>query len=256
LQAARALVAVTRSTDATLQNQRSTPTERASALLALGKAWEAKNEVDPGRVGIVYIPLRAEAQEAYEAAVAAAPGSAAAGSAAWRLIAFTEPYEWEGNWEARAEWNITEYGAFRDRYPSHELVGEALFRIATARWAQAGYPEAYHYIFAPDLDALRTRERALGAWFDIPFSGVGVGGPVVPQHPDQTATALTLFREVVAKYSATESAAMAQYYVAVILDYCLGQPAPARREYEAFMRKYPKTEPYVGKARERLRISK
>jgi tetratricopeptide (TPR) repeat protein len=256
LVAARRLVAVTRSTEATLQAQRSTPIQRASAWLALGRAWEAKNEVDPGRVGIVYIPDQTEARQAYEAAIAAAPGSASAGSAAWRLIAFSEPYEWEGMWEDQSAWNITEYGAFRDRYPSHELGGEALFKIATARWVQAGYTEVYRYFSAPDLDAYNGRKRQLDAWFDTTGFGGGTGGGVVPQHPEQTATALKLFREVVAKYPATESAAMAQYYIAVILDYCLGQGESARPEYEAFIRKYPKAEPYVGKARERLRISK
>ena len=47
---------------------------------------------------------------------------------------------------------------------------------------------------------------------------------------------------------------MAQYYVAVILDYCLGQREAARSEYETFIRKYPKHEPFVTKARERLRM--
>ena len=84
--------------------------------------------------------------------------------AAWRLIAFTEPYEWEGDWEAQTNWNVREYGAFREQYPSHVLAGEAMFRIG------------------------------------------------------------------------------AQYYV---LDYCLGQREAARPEYETFIRKYPKTEPYV-----------
>ena len=252
LQAARSLVTVMRSTDATLKNQQSTPAQRASAWLALGRAWEAKNEVDPGRVGIVNIPLRTEAQQAYETAVALAPESAPAGSAAWRLIAFTEPYEWEGDWEAASAWNIKEYSAFRDRYPAHALVGEALFRIATARWVQAGYPEVYHYIFAPDREAFIARQRTLDVWFD--GGGFGGGnGNVVPQHPEQTAGALKLFREVVAKYPATESAAMAQYYVAVILDYCLGDRDAARPEYETFIRKYPKVEPFVTKAKARLR---
>jgi tetratricopeptide (TPR) repeat protein len=252
LQAARALVATQRSTEAALQNPRSTPLRRASAWLALGRAWEAKNEVDPGRVGIAF-PLRTEAQQAYEAAIALAPGSAPAGSAAFRLIAFTEPYEWEGDWEAQSGWNITEYSAFRDRYPSHELGGEALFRIATARWVQAGYTEVYRYTFAPDRQAFDARLRALDAWFNVAGFGGGTGGVAVPQHPEQTATALKLFREVVAKYPATESAAMAQYYVAVILDYCLGQRDAARPEYETFIRKYPKAEPFVTKAKARLR---
>jgi TolA-binding protein len=46
---------------------------------------------------------------------------------------------------------------------------------------------------------------------------------------------------------------MAQYYVAVILDYCLGQREAARPEYETFIRKYPKAEPWVAKAKARLR---
>lgn len=254
LRAARTLVAVARSTDAMLKNPRSTPVQRAAAMLALGRAWEAKNEVDPGRVGIVYIPDQTEARKAYEAAIAEAPGSAAAGSAAWRLIAFSEPYEWEGDWEAQVAWNLTEYGAFRERYPTHELGGEALFRIATARWVQAGYTEAYHYFFAPDREAFDARKRQLDAWFDTSGFGGGTGGPAMPQHPEQTATALKLFREVVARYPTTESAAMAQYYVAVILDYCLGQREAARPEYETFIRKYPKHEPFVTKARERLRM--
>jgi hypothetical protein len=27
-----------------------------------------------------------------------------AGKAAWRLIDFSQPYEWEGDWQGRAEW--------------------------------------------------------------------------------------------------------------------------------------------------------
>jgi tetratricopeptide (TPR) repeat protein len=253
LQAARALVTTQRSTNVTLQNPRSTPLQRASAWLALGRAWETKNEVDPGRVGIAYIPLRTEAQQAYEAAVAIAPGSASAGFAAWRLIAFSEPYEWEGDWEAQSAWNITEYSTFRDRYPTHELAGEALFRIALAKWVQAGYTEVYHYFDAPNREAYEARRLALAVWFDTSGFGGGIGGTGLPQHPEQTSEPLKLFRQVVAEYPATESAAMAQYYVAVILDYCLGQIAAARPEYETFIRKHPKAEPWVTKARARIR---
>jgi hypothetical protein len=111
----------------------------------------------------------------------------------------------------------------------------------------------YHYFDAPNREAYEARRLALAVWFDTSGFGGGIGGTGLPQHPEQTSEPLKLFRQVVAEYPATESAAMAQYYVAVILDYCLGQIAAARPEYETFIRKHPKAEPWVTKARARIR---
>ena len=79
----------------------------------------------------------------------AAPGSAPAGHAAWRLIPMSAPYEWEGDWQGQAAWTIEKYGGFLESYPGHDLTGDARFQIAMAQWVQAGFPEVYSLIFTP-----------------------------------------------------------------------------------------------------------
>jgi len=245
--ATRTFLAVRQRTENTIATATSAP-QKAAAWYELGRAWETKEAIDPAQ------PTEgrrdtSEARRCYEAVVQLAPGSAVAGTAAWRLIEFSEPYEWEGHWDAEAAWSLGRFGAFAAAYPSHELTGDALFKIAQATWAKAGFPEVYGYVFTPGDWNARLKE--LSPWFDT--GGFGGGrGEFVPQHPDQTRAAQKLFQDIVDKYPRSKSAAMAAYYVAVIDDYCLKDGRRSLTEYERFVRAYGDTKIFADKARERV----
>ena len=230
-----------------------TPIQVATAWHGLGQAWEDKNRVDPSRTHLGGMIIdNSDARRCYKTAVDAAPGSPPAGHAAWRLIALSEPYEWEGNWQSQAAWSFESYATFLADYPRHELAPEARFNIAVATWVKAGYPEVYGDLFVPGgWDMWKSRLVFLDQWFDTKRIGGGVGEPATPQ-PEQAARAQQMFRDIVATSPTAKSASMAQYYVAVIFDYCLSRPDEALPEYETFIREYPKADPFVEKARNRL----
>jgi tetratricopeptide (TPR) repeat protein len=231
-----------------------TPLQRAGASLAIGRAWEAKNAADPGRTSEGFRRDQSDARAHYDAAIATAPGTAPAGHAAWQLIPMSAPYEWEGDWQAQAAWTVEKYGAFLKSYPDHELAGEARFEIAMARWAQAGYPEVYRLILVPESPpwpAFKKRQAELDAWFEAAKFGGGHGATVA-QHVLQLPPVVDELRAIVADHPKTPSAPMAQYWIAVILDYGLDRPADARVEYQKFLKTSPKLEPYATKAQRRL----
>jgi tetratricopeptide (TPR) repeat protein len=243
--ALRALVARQALTTRVLNNPAATGVEKASAWYALGAEWEKKNEIDPG-FQETRVP-NDDPRRCYEAAVVAAPGSVVSGEAAWKLIAFSAPYEWEGDIEARTEWTLKHYGAFLQTYPGHARSGEALYQIATATWASGGYPEAYDYMFAPaGWSTLGPKRQQLEQWFDTRGFGGGVG-PLTNPKPEEA-------KEVVTKHPTSRAAPMAQYYAAVILDYCLSDRTRALFEFEAFLGKYPQIEPFATKARARVAV--
>jgi hypothetical protein len=186
------------------------------------------------------------------AQAAAASRNDDAGEAAWRRLTKGEPSEWEGDVESEAQWRIQGYGGFLERFPRHQRSGEALFKVAEATWARSGYPEAFHYIFTFDgWDAWKKKATYLEQWFDT--SGFGGGKIVGPdQDRKQAAAARDLFLQVLREYATSPSAPMAQYYAAVILDYCLDLRPQAVKEYEAFIRLRPDQTVWVGKARKRV----
>ena len=57
-------------------------TDVASAWYDLGQAWEEKDQIDPGRLGVADTIDIADARRSYEMAVTSAPGSDVAGKAA------------------------------------------------------------------------------------------------------------------------------------------------------------------------------
>jgi tetratricopeptide (TPR) repeat protein len=229
--------------------------EVAAAWYDLGQAWEEKDEIDPDRLGVAQTVDVSDARRCYEAAVTSAPGSDVAGKAAWRLIDFSHPYEWDGDWQGRADWMLEQYGVFVNTYPDHEYTGEALFKMGVATWVKAGYPELYHYIIVPEGfgTAWQAKKTALEQWFDT--GGFGGGkGELVAQHPEQTLDARRMFQDVVSRFPQTQSAAMAKFYIAVISDYCLKDTKAALSEYGDFVRQYPRATPYIDKAKQRIAL--
>src|SRR4029077_17213134 len=140
---------------------------------------------------------------------------------------FSKPYEVEGAYEGEADRWLVMYGDFLRKYPHHPLTGEATFIVAKARWIKAGYPELMGY------GQQGEDEKALEKWLDTS----GFGGPVErgERRPQETRVALRVFQELVRRYPKSESASMAQYYAAVILDWCLNDPVGAVREYQRFL---------------------
>ena len=249
--ATRKFLAIKTSADRTVAAAHTSALQKARAWYDLGQAWE---EADPHRLNLVGLIDTSEALRCYEMAVKAAPKSAAAGKAAWRLIDFSQPYEWEGDWQGKARWALEKYGSFMKTYPDHSLVGEALFKIAVATWVKAGYPELYGYIIEPDgWEAWKKRQTELEQWFDTKGFGGGRGDLVV-QHPELTPEARRRFQDVVSRYPKTASAALAKYYVAVIDDYCLKNTPSALRSYERFVHQNPNANPYVDKAKQRIAV--
>jgi hypothetical protein len=174
------------------------------------------------------------------------------GEAAWLRIVESEPSEREGDVEGEAQWRLEKYGNFLRQFPRHQRSGDALFKVAEATWARAGYPEAFHYIFAVDgWDAWKKKANYLDQWFQTDEFG---GGKVIGRKEDrkQAAAARELFLKVVKEYPSSFSAPMAQYYAAVILDRCLDAGVQAVKEYEVFIRQHPDQRVWVGKARQRI----
>ena len=247
----RALIDRQAATDRVVVDSAATAEQKARAWFGLAEEWERKNAVDPGRQE-TGVPSE-DPQRCYAAAIAAAPGTVLAGNAQWRLIALSAPYEWEGNVTGMAQWLTRKFGDFLSDYPSHPHAGEALFNVARARWAAAGYPEVFGYIFTPGgWPAWRARAAVLDAWFDTRGFGGGAGGPVLPVNRDETLRALAMFKDVVTRYPTSPAAAEAQYDAAVILDYCLNDKARAIVDFEAFLTLAPQLEPFATKARARL----
>jgi len=254
IDATRKFLAIKTSADRTVAAAHTSALQKARAWYDLGQAWEAKNEVDPGRLNSVGLTDASDAVHCYEMAIKAAPKSPAAGKAAWRLIDFSGYYEWEGDWQGKADWALEKYGSFIKTYPGHSLVGEALFMIAVATWVKAGYPELYGYIIEPDgWEAWTKRQNELEQWFDTKGFGGGRGDLVV-QHPELTPEARRQFRDVIIRYPKTRSAPLATYYMAVIDDYCLKNTQRALRAYERFVHQYPNANPYVDKAKQRIAV--
>jgi tetratricopeptide (TPR) repeat protein len=247
--ATRTFLAIRQRSENTIAAAAASRLQKATAWYELGRAWEEKEAVDAARPRDEGPTDHSEARRCYEAAVPLAPGSPVAGQAAWRLIDFSAPYEWEGQWEDRAKWSLEKFGGFVSAYPAHEFTSAALFAVAEATWVTAGYPEVYHYAITPgDWNA---RKRELSTWFDT--GGFGGGGGQLPlQHPDQTPTARQLFQDIVNKYPHDKCAPMAAYYVAVIDDYCLKDTKRALIEYERFLAAYPDTKVFAEKARLRV----
>ena len=116
--------------------------------------------------------------------------------------------------------------------------------VARATWIKAGYPELMSY-FQEGED-----ETDLSKWLDTS----GFGGPVerIKRRPLETRVALRMFRDVVREHPNSESASMAQYYSAVIIDWCLADPVAAVREYQRFLDRYTGPAVYVTNARARI----
>jgi hypothetical protein len=177
--------------------------------------------------------------------------SVRAGNEAWRRIQASAPYEWEGDVEGRAEWTLQNYGRFLEEHPRHPRAPEAMLSVATAIWARGGYPELFHYIFAPTWEEHNEKERYLSQWFDTRGFGGGLG-EAMKKEPEAAVRAREMFVALAEKYPASRSAVTARYYSAVILDYCLNDGPNAVAAYEAFIRKHPTAAPHVGKARARI----
>jgi hypothetical protein len=71
-------------------------------------------------------------------------------------------------------------------------------------------------------------------------------------HPQQTRKARLMFRNVVGKYPRSASAPMAQYYAAVISDFCLHERQTALTEYTAFLTKFRGDPAFVARAKKRI----
>ena len=258
LSALGALMGVQATVNRVRDDPAATPEAKASAWVDLGRAWEEKNRVDPGRTELEgMITVNSDATRCFEAAVTVSPGSRPAGFAADRLISLSEPYEWEGDYKAQATWMLEKYGTFLASFPTHELSGEAMFKMGIATWALAGYPELFRIIFISTEQrgsglwtALQDRSRELEQWFDMRGFGGGLGS--VTPVPSGAAKALAAFQDLLSRYPATKSAGMARYYCAVILDFCLGDRPKALAEYKAFVSQYPQIELFVEKARRRI----
>ena len=224
--------------------------DRAATAVALADAWLAKTEIDPGPNPETFQTRSSAARRLYERALQLAPGSMPAGDAAWKLIDFARPYEWEGDIDARYAWTLQHYRPFVTAYPRHPHAGDALFEIGLATWAHGGYPEAFSLVGGPNYS--RTKVYAFEPWFATGGFGGGPGLTFPPPDPAQARAALAMFQRVVADYPASESAGMSRYYVAVIYDYCLKDSARAIPAYEAFLTAYGAVEPYATKAMRRL----
>jgi outer membrane protein assembly factor BamD (BamD/ComL family) len=125
--------------------------------------------------------------------------------------------------------------------------------MAEARWARGGYPELFHYILTPgDWDDWNAKAQYLEQWFDTSGFGGGIHAIVDKQDPRQAASARKLFRRVVTQYPSSQSASLAAYYGAVILDYCLNEHHRAIMEYGAFVLMHPDADPFVEKANRRI----
>jgi hypothetical protein len=174
-----------------------------------------------------------------------------AGDDEWRRIPKSAPYEWEGDIEGRAQWVLANYGKFVEAYPTHPRAPEAMLNVATAIWAKGGYIELFNYVHAPTWEEHDAKKRELEQWFDT--SGFGGGlGPTPAREPEAAARAREMFAALVSKYPSSESAAMARYYSAVILDCCLNDRANALAEYRAFVKRHPNLAPFSNKAMRRI----
>jgi dienelactone hydrolase len=173
---------------------------------------------------------------------------------AWTSIRASAPYEWEGDIDGKAAWTMKHYGQFLRDYPDHVLAADAMFEMAVAIWASAGYPELFHYLIAPTRAERDAKGRQLQQWFDTR----GFGGGVVPSvaKPDLAGArrAREMFRDLVAKYPSARPVGMARYYSAVILDYCFDDRPNAIAEYETFLEEHHTMEPFVGKAKRRIEV--
>jgi tetratricopeptide (TPR) repeat protein len=224
--------------------------DRAATAVALADAWQVKTAIDPGPNPETFQTRSDAARRLYERARQLAPGSTPAGDAAWRLIEFARPYEWEGDIDARYAWTLQQYRPFVGAYPTHAHAGDALFEIARATWAHGGYPEAFSWVGGPGYSPGKV--NALEPWFDTRGFGGGPGVTFPPPDPVQARAALAIFQRIVADDPGSESAAMSSYYVAVIYDYCLKDSARAIPAYEAFIAAHGALEPYATKATQRL----
>jgi tetratricopeptide (TPR) repeat protein len=223
--------------------------DRAASAVRLANAWQAKASVDPGPNPETFQVRSPAARRLYERAVQLAPGSTPAGDAAWKLIWFTEPYEWEGDIDGQYAWTLAQFRPFVAAYPRHEYAGDALFNIALAAWAHGGYPEVLSIVGGPDYGPAKI--RALEPWFVTGGFGGGPGVTFPPPDQHQARAALTMFQQIVNAYPTSASVPMASYYVAVIYDYCLGDKAHAIPAFEAFLAAHADS-PYAAKAGARL----
>jgi outer membrane protein assembly factor BamD (BamD/ComL family) len=229
----------------------STPLEQSAAWYRLGEAFERRNTID--RLAPEAEEEDEDARRCYETAIRRARGSDPAGRAAWRLISLSAATEWGGDLYAETQWMRQSYGRFLREYPSHEHAAEAKFELARATWADAGYPEVLGYIESPGTwDDWRREQQNLDQWFDTRGFGGGVGMIPTVRHPPKTRKALAMYRDLVREYPHSSFAPLAQYYSAVILDYCLHNTRAALTEYQAFLDKYPQTELYAPKAANRV----
>jgi hypothetical protein len=231
-----------------LDSDAAAPLEKATALYEIGKAWEERVPIDPGISAEVSITNHPEAS--YMAAIAAAPRSKPAGDAAWALMNLP-PGEGGGGIEGAVELDLTNYGAFVETYPRHEMVGEALFKIAIARWYKAGYTEVLQQITrSATTEQGRQRRAYLSQWFvDNFFEDLGEERA---RRPSEARDVRSIFRDIVARYPTTKAAPMAQYYSAVILDYCLHDVKNALDDYNAFLTKFNGEPPFVERAKKRV----
>jgi hypothetical protein len=119
----------------------------------------------------------------------------------------------------------------------------------------AGYHELFGYIDAPKgtWASWKVEQAYLEQWFDASGFGGGIAFMPATHRPQDTRKALRIFREVYTQHPQTQSAAMARYYSAVILDYCLKDLKAALADYEAFLKMRPASDPFAVRASKRDR---
>ena len=139
------------------------------------------------------------------------------------------------------------------------IVAHAVAADAQATFVKAGEarvfatpPEGAAPIAVGGPDYSRSKLNALEPWFVNGTCGGGPGVTFPPPDPAQARAALAMFQRVVADYPTSESAPMSSYFVAVIYDYCLKDPARDITSYEAFVAAHDTLEPYTTTAMRRL----
>lgn len=225
----------------------------AHAWFRLALAEDSIMTVDPYLPPSKLIAREARmAETSYRRVVELLPRSDIAARAAFRLIHFDEPYEWEAAWQARAEWLIGHYGGFVANHGEHELAGEALFHLAIGTWTSGGYPEALRLLIVGSREDLVPALNHLRQWF--PDMGYSVGHTAPEGDRAKAREAASLLRRVVDDHPHTPSAPMAQYYLAVIHDYVFNESEAALPLYVSFLDTDPADGRFVEKALERIRV--
>ena len=128
LEAARRLLQVRATLEPRIADTTRPAVERAESAVRLAEAWLAKTEIDPGPYPETHKLYSAAAARLYERAIQLAPRSTPAGDAAWKLIEFSEPYEWEGFIDEMYSWTLKQYSPFVAALPHPSIRRRRAFR--------------------------------------------------------------------------------------------------------------------------------